>query len=132
MITVATTPSARGEIFNVSTSAVSTRRYINTLADIVGVEPKVVDVPDDVLKSVTMPIFGHLFGARHHAELSTAKADALLQPRYGFRDGHQATYQWFLSQGWADRLQPLVDPVWRATWDFDAEAAVARQLSAAS
>ncbi len=132
MITVATTPSARGEIFNVSTSAVSTRRYINTLADIVGVEPKIVDVPDDVLKSVTMPIFGHLFGARHHAELSTAKADALLQPRYGFRDGHQATYQWFLSQGWADRLQPLVDPVWRATWDFDAEAAVARQLSAAS
>ncbi len=132
MITAATTPSAHGEIFNVTTSAVSTRRYITTFAEIVGVEPNIVEVPDDVLKSATMPIFGHLFGIRHHAELSTVKADALLLPRHGFRDGHQATYQWFLSQGWADRSQPLVDPVWRATWDFDAEATVVRQLSAAS
>ena len=28
------------------------------------------------------------------------------------------------------RTEPLVDPVWRATWDFDAEARVAAQLGA--
>ena len=130
MLMAPTTPSTHGEIFNVTTSAVSARRYITTLAEIVGVEPNIVDVPDDVLKSVTMPVFSHLFGIRHHAELSTVKADAVLRPQHSFLAGHEMTYEWFLSQGWADRSQPLVDPVWRATWDFDAEADVASRLAA--
>jgi nucleoside-diphosphate-sugar epimerase len=130
MMTAAATPSAHGEIFNATTGAVSTRRYVTTLAEIVGVEPNIVDVPDDVLNSVTMPVFGHLFGVRHHAELSTVKADALVQPRHDFRGGHASTFEWFLSQGWADRTEPLVDPVWRATWDFDAEARLAAELGA--
>jgi nucleoside-diphosphate-sugar epimerase len=132
MMIAATDPSVRGEIFNVTTSAISTHRYITTLAEIVGAEPNIVDLPDDVLKSMTMPVFGHLFGRRHHAELSTAKADAVLQPRMSLRAGHEATYEWFRSQGWGARTQPLVDPVWRATWDFDAEAAVAEQMGALS
>ncbi|MEP7115122.1 MAG: NAD-dependent epimerase/dehydratase family protein, partial [Ilumatobacteraceae bacterium] len=131
MMTAAATPSTQGEIFNVTTGAVSTRRYVTTLAEIVGVAPKIVDLPDDVLQSLTVPVFGHLFGTRHHAELSTAKADAVLLPQHGFRAGHEATYEWFLSQGWADRsAEPLVDPVWRATWDFEAEADVARMIGA--
>jgi hypothetical protein len=88
----------------------------------------IVDLPDDVLKSLTMPVFGHLFGTRHHAELSTAKVDSVLLSRHGFRADHQATYAWFQSQGWAGRSGPLVDPAWRATWDFEAEAGVARML----
>lgn len=103
MLVASSIPSARGESFNVTTSAVSTRRYIATLAEIVGVEPNIVEVPDDVLKSVTMPVFSHLFGTRHHAELSTAKADAVL---------------------------PLIDSVWRATCDFDAESDVAARVAA--
>ena len=130
MMTAAATPSTHGEIFNVTTSAISARRYVTTLAEIVGVEPNIVDVPDNVLKSVTMPVFGHLFGVRHHAELSTAKADAVMRPLDDFRSGHASTFDWFRSQGWADRTEPLVDPVWRATWDFDAEARVAAQLGA--
>ena len=132
MLTVAATPSAHGEIFNVTTSAISSRRYVTTLAEIVGVEPKIVELPDDVLKSVTMPVFSHLFGVRHHAELSTAKADTVLRPRHDFREGHASTFEWFLSQGWADRTEPLVDPVWRATWDFDAEARIAAPLEAST
>jgi nucleoside-diphosphate-sugar epimerase len=132
MMAAAADPSVHGEIFNVTTSAISTHRYITTLAEIVGVEPHIVDLPDDVLKSMTMPVFGHLFGRRHHAELSTAKADAVVHPRLSFRAGHQETYEWFRSQGWDERTQPLVDPVWRATWDFDAEAAVAERLGAVS
>ena len=130
MLVASTIPSARGEIFNVTTSAVTTRRYVTTLAEIVGVEPNIVEVPDDVLKSVTMPVFSHLFGIRHHAELSTAKADAVLRPRHSFHAGHEMTYEWFLSQGWADRSSPLIDPVWRATWDFDAESEVASRVAA--
>ncbi len=130
MITVAPIRAAHGEIFNVTTSAISTRRYVSALAEIVGVEPTIVDLPDDVLNSVTMPVFGHLFGVRHHAELSTRKADAVMRPRHEFRSGHASTFEWFLSQGWADRSEPMVDPVWRATWDFDAEARLVSQLDA--
>jgi nucleoside-diphosphate-sugar epimerase len=131
MVDAAAITTTHGEIFNVTTGAVSTRRYVATLAEIVGVEPMVVDVPDDVLESVTMPVFGHLFGIRHHAELSTSKSDAIRRPRYNFRDGHEATYEWFTSQGWASLSQPMVDPMWRATWNFDAETDVARRLGAA-
>jgi nucleoside-diphosphate-sugar epimerase len=123
-----TATATHGEIFNVATGAVTSRRYITTLAEIVGVEPCVVDVADHALASITTPVFGHLFGTRHHAELSTAKADAVMQPQRNFRAGHEATYEWFLAQGWADRVEPLVDPVWKATWDFDAEAALAAHL----
>jgi hypothetical protein len=38
----------------------------------VSAEPNIVDLPRDVLKSMTMPVFAHLFGRRHHAGLSTA------------------------------------------------------------
>ena len=130
MICAASEPKAHGEIFNVTTGALSARRYVTTLAEIVGVEPNIVDVPDDVLDSLTMAVFGHLFGRRHHAMLCTAKADALLAPRYEFRAGHEATYAWFLSQGWADDSVPMIDPVWRATWDFDSEAELASRLVA--
>jgi nucleoside-diphosphate-sugar epimerase len=118
-----------GEIFNATTSAVSARRYIDTLAEIVDVEPVVVEVPDSALGSIVTPVFGHLFGVRHHAELSTARADALVKPLHDFRGGHEHTYAWFNEQRWADRSEPLVDPVWRATWDFAAEAALAAELT---
>jgi nucleoside-diphosphate-sugar epimerase len=131
MMAAATNPTVHGEVFNVTTGAITSRRYVATLAEIVGVDPNVVDVPDDVLNSTAMPVFGHLFGIRHHAELSTAKADAVMRSRLGFREGHEMTYRWFESQGWADRTEPLVDPMWRATWHFDAEAELSARLAAA-
>ena len=75
-------------------------------------------------------MFGHLFGVRHHAIASIEKAERLLgfRPRYDFRSGHVATYEWFLAQGWADRTEPLRDPVWGASWDFEAEAELAARL----
>jgi nucleoside-diphosphate-sugar epimerase len=130
MVSLVDIPGARGEIFNVSAEAVTSRRYVQTLAEIVGVEPDIVEVPDTELGSITTPVFGHLFGVRHHAVVSMAKAREMLgfHPRFDFRRGHEATFDWFEAQGWADRTESLVDPVWRATWDFDAEAAVAARL----
>ena len=66
-------------------------------------------VPDDVLASLTRPVFGHLFGVRHHAIASIEKATSLLgfRPRYDFVDGHVETYAWFREQGWGGpQLRP--------------------------
>ena len=75
-------------------------------------------------------MWSHLFEPRHHAVLDTSKADLLLdhRPRFDLRSGHADTYRWFLDRGGADIDEAEIDPVWRATWDFDAEAAVAAGL----
>ncbi len=123
--------AALGEIYNVTAEAVTTARYVEVLAGIVGVEADVVLVPDAMLLDLATPVFGHLFGHRHHAVLSNAKARHQLgiEPSHDLRTGHEQTYEWFRQQGWSGRgADPLVDPVWRATWDFDAEAEIAGRL----
>ena len=127
MIEMTGVPAAMGEVFNATAEAVTTRRYVETLASIVGCEADLVPVPDDALGSLPPRVFGHLFSDRHHAVLSMEKARRLLdfEPTYDFRRGHEQTYEWFLGQGWGDLDAPLADPVWRASWDFDAEAAAA-------
>lgn len=130
MLTMAASPEAAGEIFNISAEGVTSRRYVETLAAVVGAEPDIVPVPDSVAAALTTPVFGHLFGARHHAVLDVTKARTLLgtAPHYDLRRGHEDTYAWFRGQGWSGLTEPLIDPVWKATWDFDAEAALAKEL----
>ncbi|MFZ9863161.1 MAG: NAD-dependent epimerase/dehydratase family protein [Ilumatobacteraceae bacterium] len=121
---------AKGEIFNATSEAVTTMHYVTTLSSIVGVEPDVVMVPDVRPEGFPTGVYGHLFGERHHAVLSMDKARRLLgfEPELGFEDGHRDTYAWFKKQGW-DRLDgPLSDPVWRSSWDFDAETRAAKML----
>jgi nucleoside-diphosphate-sugar epimerase len=125
--------AAHGEVFNITAEAVTSRRYVDTLAAVVGVEPDVVMVPDPWPTAAGAPprgVYGHLFGASHHAVLSTDKATRLLGhvPRFDLRAGHEQTYEWFCAQGWADLDGPLADPVWRASWDFAAEAQLAALL----
>ena len=130
MVALAPLAAARGEVVNVTAEAVTTRRYVDTLAAVVGVEPDVVDVPDAALGELAPGLYGHLFDRRHHAVLSTAKLDRLFGPRRRFdlASGHADTYEWFCALGWAHLDGPLCDPVWRATWNFDAEAAAAAVL----
>lgn len=133
MVTMAGHPAAPGRVFNVTAEAVTTRRYVEVLAEVLGEEPDVVEVPDAVLRGPgrpRRPVFGHLFGVAHHAVLDTGRARDLLgyAPRFDLRAGHEHTYAWFVAQGWRDHTEPLVDPVWRATWDFEAEAALAAAL----
>ena len=127
MIELTGVDAAHGEVFNATAEAVTTRRYVDTLAAIVGTEPDIVPIPDAALVDLPRGIFGHLFSDRHHAVLSTDKASRLLgfEHDFDFRRGHEHTYEWFLSQGWGDLDGPLSDPVWRASWDFDAEATAA-------
>jgi nucleoside-diphosphate-sugar epimerase len=130
MVAMVGTSAAVGEVFNVTAEAVTTRRYVQTLARIVGEEADVVPVPDDALDRLPRGVYGHLFGDRHHAVLSVDKARHLLgfEPRWDFAAGHAQTYDWFRAQGWHELDGPLADPVWRASWDFDAEAEAAALL----
>jgi len=130
MVALATSPVSTGQVYNVTTDGVSVARYVEVLAAIVGVEPVVVPVPDAELTRIARPVFGHLFGVRHHALMATEKLrrDVGVLPRWDLRSGHQQTYEWFLARGWADLDGPLADPVWRSSWDFEAEAAFAAGL----
>ncbi len=125
MVSIIGNGKAIGEVFNITAGAVTSRRYIDILARLVGCEPNIVPVSDERLADLPPGIFGHLFSTRHHAVLSTDKARHLLgfEPRYDIRAGHADAYRWFLERG-HDRLEaPLSDPVWRSTWNFEAEQA---------
>ena len=130
MVSMATETRAHGEVFNITADGLTSQRYVTTLAKIVGVEPDIVFVPDDVLPTLTTPVFSHLFGVRHHAIASIDKARSVVgfEPTYDFVGGHEVTYEWFQARGWGELREPLVDPMWGASWDFDAEATLAARL----
>jgi nucleoside-diphosphate-sugar epimerase len=134
MITMACSPLAAGEVFNVSGESVDVNRYVAVLSHVVGAEPDVVYVPHELEQELAAagspPAYGHLFTVRHHAMLSTAKVHRVLgvTPRFDIVGGHAHTYDWFCGQGYDQLTQPLVDPVWKATWDFSHEAAIAGRI----
>jgi nucleoside-diphosphate-sugar epimerase len=130
MVAMTGVAASFGEVINITAEAVTTGRYVDVLATIIGVEADIVPVPDEALTGLPGGIFGHLFGRNHHAVLSIDKAQRLLGfvPRYDFASGHTHTYEWFRAERMHELDGPLADPVWRASWDFDAEAAAAAQL----
>jgi nucleoside-diphosphate-sugar epimerase len=112
-----------GEVVNTTGQAITTAGYVQALAEIAGIEPDVHLVPDHLPGKVPGPLFGHLFGVRHHGVLSTDKARRLDLPAgRGFMEGHRQTYEWFLSSPFADAPDAMSDPVWGAGYDFAAEA----------
>ncbi len=129
-----THPAAVGEIFNITAEAITSGAYVDVLAEIVGRPAHVVLVPDGVAASLDRPAWGHLFGAAHHSMLGIDKARVRLgvTPSIAFEQGHRATFEWFVASGLAEADSPLVDPLWRASWDFDWEAEVAAAIAAAA
>ena len=112
-----------GEVVNATGQAITTHGYVQALAEIVGVEPEVHLLPDQALGKVPGPLFGHLFGIRHHGVLSTEKARSFgLPAERGFAEGHRQTYEWFASSPLAEAPDAMADPVWGAGYDFAAEA----------
>ena len=134
ILLAATTPAAIGEVFNLTAEAVTARHYVTTIGEIMGIEPEILDVPDEVLADWKGPLpFNHRFQKALHAVLSIDKAQRLLgfAPEFDFASGHRQTYEWFLEQG-LDRLeQPLKDPIWNVSWDFTREAELVALLRAA-
>jgi nucleoside-diphosphate-sugar epimerase len=127
LLVMAAHPSAVGEVFNVTTSAVTSAAYVATLAEVVGVEPDVVLVPDDLAQTAERPLFSRLFTPAHHGILDPGKITRVLglSPVYDLRAGHAQTLEWFCRSGAAMMNQVLSDPLWGRTFDFAYEAEVA-------
>lgn len=118
---------AHGEAFNITGEGCSSMEFVVQLADIVGVEPAIVELPTGFTD--LKPIYGHLFGVKHHGILSVQKArDFGLTVERGFRTGYEQTYEWFCSTPLVDGPDLLSDPVWGAGYDFGLEAEVVAAL----
>jgi nucleoside-diphosphate-sugar epimerase len=125
LVAMATAPEVvAGQVVNATGDAITSLGYVAALARIVGVEPDVRYVPDERLASLPSPLFGHLFGAKHHGILSTEKAriGLGLPAQRGFVAGHEQTYEWFSGSPLVDAPDSMSDPVWGAGYDFAAEA----------
>ena len=124
LLEMAQLPAVRGEIINISGEGASARAFTETLAQIVGVEPNIVILPTNFTQE--KPIYGHLFGVKHHGILSVAKAASFgLTQERGFHDGYTQTYDWFCTTPLVDAPDKLSDPVWGAGYDFALEAKIA-------
>ncbi len=132
LLVMATHPNAPGEIFNVSGVGVTAGQYVQTLADIVGAAPDIRMVPDEVGEKLDRPAFCRLFKTRHHSLLDTTKSRSLLglPAERPFRQGHEQTYEWFLSSPLAEAQVNLDDPLWGKGFDLAYEAEVAQRLDA--
>jgi nucleoside-diphosphate-sugar epimerase len=130
MVAMVGNPAAIGQVFNITADSITVNRYIEVLADVVGETPDVVLLPDSMLGDLPGSVFSHLFGVRHHAMMSIEKAQRMIgfRNRFDLSTGHVDTYEWFRRKGYADVEGPMVDPLWRASWDFDREAEVAERV----
>jgi|LakMenEpi03Aug12_release.lakeMendotaPanAssembly.Ray.scaffolds.fasta_scaffold43557_7 2'-hydroxyisoflavone reductase len=127
LLEMAELPAVRGEIVNITGVGCSARAFTETLAQIVGVEPDIVVLSTDFTKE--KPIYGHLFGVKHHGILSVTKAASLgLTQERGFRTGYSQTYDWFCTTPLVDAPDKLSDPVWGAGYDFALEAQIANAV----
>ncbi len=123
LLEMAQLPAAAGEIVNVTGEGASARSFTETLAQVVGVEPDIVVLPTGFTED--KPIYGHLFGIKHHGILSVAKGASLgLTVERGFQRGYAQTYDWFCGSPLVDAPDRLSDPVWGAGYDFTLEAQV--------
>lgn len=134
LLLAAGTPAALGEVFNLTGESVTARHYVTAIAELMGREVEILEVPDDILAAWKGPLpFNHRFQKALHSVLSIDKARRLLgfEPEYDFAAGHRQTYEWFLEQG-LDRLErPLKDPIWNVSWDFSREKGLVETLRAA-
>jgi nucleoside-diphosphate-sugar epimerase len=133
LLVMATNPAAVGEVFNVTTSGVTSAAYVDTLAAVVGVPADVVRVPDELVDAATGPLFSRLFAPAHHGLLDAGKITRLLgfTPESDLYAGHADTLEWFLRSGAADVDRALSDPLWGRTFDLSYEAEIAARAMVA-
>ena len=89
------------------------------------------DASQELAAQMREPLpYNHRFQKQLHAVVSCDKARRVLgfAPHYDFAAGHRHTYAWFLAQGLERMEQPLNDPTWNVSWDFEREARLIETL----
>lgn len=132
MVLASTHPAADGEAFNVCEEGVTSGQCVRTLAQIVGVEPDIIEIEEEVADRYGVPLFGHMFRRRHHGTMSSRKIKDTLGLPDGltFEEGHRRTFQWFQDSDLAGQFDNLVDPLWGSGFDLAGETRVADELRA--
>jgi len=129
LVELAMQPAAFGQVVNTTGQGCSSAEYVAQLAQLVGVEPRVLMVPDGF--DAPGPLYGHLFKDRHHGILSLERANSLgLARERGFHVGHEQSYEWFCASPLIDAPDAMADPMWGAGYDFALEAVAAERLGA--
>jgi nucleoside-diphosphate-sugar epimerase len=129
LVELAMQPAAFGQVVNTTGQGCSSAEYVAQLAQLVGVEPRVLMVPDGF--DAPGPLYGHLFKDRHHGILSLERANSLgLTRERGFHVGHEQSYEWFCASPLIDAPDAMADPMWGAGYDFALEAVAAERLGA--
>jgi len=89
---------APGQAFNIaSAEAITIDGYIDTVAEILGVEAKKVYLDFEVIQNLKRPVFP--FGGTHNAFFGIHKAQEYLDfwPAYSVKEGLENTYKWWES-----------------------------------
>ena len=130
LLTMATHPAAVGEVFNVTTSAVTSAGYTAALAEVVGLPAEVIPLPKEFAENSRGPLFSRLFAPAHHGILDATKITQTLgvTPGFDLRAGHANTLEWYLRSGAAAVDDALSDPLWNRGFDFGYEADVAARV----
>jgi nucleoside-diphosphate-sugar epimerase len=96
-----------GQAYNVTAEkSVTYSGYVNTLAQIVGVEPQIVYVPLERMRGLPRPFWPYVWQRNLITTVDRAKCQLDWSQRYDFEAGHRHTYEWFQREGLADKLQP--------------------------
>lgn len=94
--------------------AVTCRFYVEALARVVGVEPRIVYVPLDRMRNLRPSPWPYPWQLSIVYDIHKAMTDLDWRPRYSFEEGHRQTYEWFVKSGLDGTM----------AWDWAAEERV--------
>lgn len=98
-------PDAFGQVYNVTgPDAVTVRYYLETIAEIVGVAPRLVSLSGEQMAGLERPVFPFEWRRSVVYDIRKARADLGWEARYDFATGMEQTYRWFREAGLGEGL----------------------------
>jgi nucleoside-diphosphate-sugar epimerase len=95
-------PRVAGEIYNVTGPEwTSIAGVVHLMARVVGVAPKIVNVPMDVARRLPRPLvhWGEALVGGATFSMDKAQRDIDWVPRFGLESGYRDSYEWFVREG---------------------------------
>ena len=93
-------PEEAGHVYNVTgPDAVTIEHYLETIAKVVGVEPRLISLSREQMAGLERTVFPFEWRRSVVYDISRARAHLGWAPRYNFAAGMEHTYQWFRESG---------------------------------